>query len=64
MSGLRFIVGVACGLFAALVGGMALLLSIMELIQGQAHGPSVVFMSALIAPFVIGAGAISWRILR
>jgi hypothetical protein len=60
----RFALGFLCGAFALIVGGLALVGSIIELIQGQAHGPSIVFMSALILPFVVGAGWVAWRMLR
>ena len=60
--GLRLIIGVMCLGFAVIVGGLALALTVRELVEGQAHGPSVTFMSALISPFVLGAAWVAWRV--
>jgi len=59
---LRVVLALLCGLFAVVVGGLAVVGIVRELSFGQAHGPSAVVLGLMALPFAITAGWAAWRL--
>jgi hypothetical protein len=60
--GLRFILGMLCAFFAVVVGLLALVGIVGELVGGQPHGPSPLLLGLMMLPLAVAAGWAAWRL--
>ena len=58
----RMVLALLCGLFAVVVGGLAVVGIVQELSFGQAHGPSAVVLGLIALTFANTAGWAAWRL--